>query len=67
LLLTCQYTAVTAEPSRALARVEMRVALPPSSTASADLRLTVDPGEVPLRTDMNIHGVHRLPVAWGGE
>ncbi len=29
-----------------------------------DLRLDVDPEEVPLRTDMGIYGVHSLPVAW---
>jgi hypothetical protein len=28
------------------------------------LRLAVDPSEVPLRHDMVIYGVHRLPVAW---
>ncbi|MFF8382654.1 cytochrome P450 [Streptomyces kanasensis] len=49
-----------------LARVEMRVALPALFRRFPDLRLAVDPGEVPLRTDMNIYGVHRLPVAWGG-
>ncbi|WP_228981149.1 cytochrome P450 [Streptomyces sp. DH12] len=50
-----------------LARVEMRVALPALVHRFPDLRLAVDPAEVPLRTDMNIYGVHRLPVAWGGE
>lgn len=28
------------------------------------LRLAVPAGEVPLRTDMNIYGVHALPVTW---
>jgi hypothetical protein len=28
------------------------------------LRLDVPAEEVPLRTDMMIYGVHRLPVTW---
>jgi hypothetical protein len=28
------------------------------------LRLAVDPGELPLRTDSNIYGVRELPVTW---
>jgi cytochrome P450 len=28
------------------------------------LRLAVRPDEVPMRDDMFIYGVHRLPVAW---
>ncbi|MFF5127296.1 cytochrome P450 [Streptomyces syringium] len=50
-----------------LARVEMRVALPALLTRFPTLRLAVPPEEVPLRTDMNIYGVHRLPVTWGEE
>lgn len=50
-----------------LARVEMRVALPALFTRFPTLRLAVPPEEVPLRTDMNIYGVHRLPVTWGEE
>ncbi|MEU5052187.1 cytochrome P450 [Streptomyces sp. NPDC021096] len=50
-----------------LARVEMRVALPALFTRFPDLRLAVPPAEVPLRTGMSIHGVHRLPVAWDEE
>ncbi|WP_281368447.1 hypothetical protein [Kibdelosporangium persicum] len=30
-----------------------------------DLRLAVDPREVPVRDDMVIFGVHSLPVTWG--
>ena len=30
------------------------------------LRLAVPPEEVPMRGAMNIHGVRRLPVTWGG-
>ncbi|RYJ28015.1 putative cytochrome P450 hydroxylase [Streptomyces sp. L-9-10] len=47
-----------------LARVEMTVALPALFTRFPTLRLDVPAGEVPLRTNMNIYGVHRLPVAW---
>ncbi|MFG2334352.1 cytochrome P450 [Streptomyces sp. NPDC048604] len=47
-----------------LARVEMTVALPALLTRFPTLRLAVDPKDVPLRTDMNIYGVHSLPVAW---
>ncbi|SDH36613.1 Cytochrome P450 [Lentzea fradiae] len=47
-----------------LARIEMRIAFARLFAAFPDLRLDIDPGEVPLRTDMGIYGVHSLPVAW---
>jgi cytochrome P450 len=47
-----------------LARVEMRAAFPALLTRLPGLRLDVAPGDVPMRTDANIHGVHALPVAW---
>ncbi|WP_229370813.1 cytochrome P450 [Umezawaea beigongshangensis] len=47
-----------------LARVEMRVALPALFARFPGLRLAVEPGEVPLRSDVDILGVQRLPVAW---
>jgi len=47
-----------------LARVEMRAAFPALLTRLPGLRLAVAPGDVPLRTDANIYGVHALPVAW---
>lgn len=47
-----------------LARVELRVALPALFARFPTLRLAVSPGEVRLRTDMVIYGVHQLPVAW---
>ncbi|MET9514520.1 cytochrome P450 [Streptomyces sp. NPDC002994] len=50
-----------------LARVEMRVAFPALFTRFPTLRLAVPPEDVPLRTDMNIYGVHRLPVTWDEE
>ncbi|MFL6125654.1 cytochrome P450 [Actinophytocola sp.] len=47
-----------------LARIEMRVAYPALLRRFPTLRLAVPPEEVPLRTDMAIYGVHRLPVEW---
>ncbi|MEV0236750.1 cytochrome P450 [Nonomuraea sp. NPDC050786] len=47
-----------------LARVEMRVGYPALFRRFPSLRLAVEPGEVPLRTDMLIYGVHSLPVTW---
>jgi len=47
-----------------LARIEMRVAYPALLRRFPTLRLAVPAGEVPLRTDMAIYGVHRLPVEW---
>ncbi|GII77627.1 cytochrome P450 [Sphaerisporangium rufum] len=47
-----------------LARVEMRVSIPALLARFPTLRLAVPPEEIPLRTDMLIYGVHRLPVTW---
>ncbi len=47
-----------------LARVEMRVAFPALLARFPTLRLDCAVDEVPLRTDSNIYGVERLPVAW---
>jgi cytochrome P450 len=47
-----------------LARTELVVGLGKLLERFPDLRLAVDPSEVPLRHDMVIYGVHRLPVAW---
>lgn len=33
----------------------------------AKLAPLLPPEEVPLRTDMNIYGVHRLPVTWDAD
>ncbi|MFC4563648.1 cytochrome P450 [Nocardiopsis mangrovi] len=49
-----------------LARVEMRVAFPALAARFPALRLAVAPEDVPLRTDSDIYGVRRLPVAWDG-
>jgi cytochrome P450 len=47
-----------------LARAEMKVAYPALFSRFPTLRLAVPPEEVPLRHDMFIYGVHRLPLAW---
>ncbi|MEU6719110.1 cytochrome P450 [Nonomuraea sp. NPDC046802] len=47
-----------------LARIEMQIAYPALFDRFPSLRLDVPPEEVPLRADMLIHGVHRLPVTW---
>ncbi|WP_063061594.1 cytochrome P450 [Nocardia sienata] len=47
-----------------LARVEMRAGFAGLLRRFPTLRLAVPAGEVPLRTDMNIYGVHELPVTW---
>ncbi len=46
-----------------LARVEMRVAFPALLARFPGLRLDVDPADVPVRGDANIHGLLALPVA----
>ncbi|MEU8398622.1 cytochrome P450 [Nonomuraea sp. NPDC048892] len=47
-----------------LARAEMRIAFPALLRRLPGLRLAVTPEEVPMRSDMSIYGVHRLPVTW---
>ncbi|MGW6446819.1 cytochrome P450 [Lentzea sp. NPDC055074] len=47
-----------------LARIEMRIGFTKLFQEFPDLRLDIDPEDVPLRTDMGIYGVHSLPVAW---
>lgn len=47
-----------------LARVEMRIGFARLFARFPTLRLAVEPDAIPLRTDMNIYGVHSLPVAW---
>lgn len=49
---------------RQLARIEMRAGFAGLLRRFPTLRLTVPAGEVPLRTDTNIYGVHELPVTW---
>ncbi|WP_232660296.1 cytochrome P450 [Pseudonocardia sp. TRM90224] len=47
-----------------LARIEMRAGFAGLLRRFPTLALAVPPGEVALRTDMNIYGVHALPVTW---
>ena len=47
-----------------LARIEMRAGFAGLARRFPALRLAVAADEVPLRTDMNIYGVHALPVTW---
>ncbi|KAA5834507.1 cytochrome P450 [Saccharopolyspora hirsuta] len=48
-----------------LARIEMRAGFAGLLRRFPTLRLAVPAAEVRLRTDMNIYGVHELPVTWG--
>ncbi|MGS2806557.1 cytochrome P450 [Nocardia sp. MW-W600-9] len=47
-----------------LARIEMRAGFAGLLRRFPTLELAVPAGEVRLRTDMNIYGVHALPVSW---
>jgi cytochrome P450 len=47
-----------------LARIEMRAGFEGLLRRFPALALAVPAGEVKLRTDMNIYGVHELPVTW---
>ncbi|WP_336209062.1 cytochrome P450 [Nonomuraea sp. LPB2021202275-12-8] len=47
-----------------LARAEMRIGYSALLRRLPGLRLAVPPEEVPMRSDMSIYGVHRLPVTW---
>ncbi|KOV84123.1 cytochrome P450 [Nocardia sp. NRRL S-836] len=47
-----------------LARIEMRAGFEGLLRRFPALRLAVPANEVRLRTDMNIYGVHALPVTW---
>ncbi|MBF6467093.1 cytochrome P450 [Nocardia beijingensis] len=47
-----------------LARIEMRAGFAGLLRRFPTLELAIPAGEVRLRTDMNIYGVHELPVTW---
>ncbi|TCP47286.1 cytochrome P450 [Tamaricihabitans halophyticus] len=47
-----------------LAPMEMRAGFAGLLRRFPTLELAIPPGEVKLRTDMNIYGVHALPVTW---
>ena len=48
-----------------LARIEMRIGFAELFNRLPNLRLAVPVEEIPLRNDMQIFGVHALPVTWG--
>lgn len=47
-----------------LARIEMRAGFEGLLRRFPGLALAIPAADVPLRTDMNIYGVHELPVTW---
>ncbi|MFI9259172.1 cytochrome P450 [Streptomyces sioyaensis] len=47
-----------------LARLEMRAGFDGLLRRFPTLKLAIPAGDVKLRTDMNIYGVHELPVTW---
>lgn len=47
-----------------LARVEMRIAFAKLVEAFPGLRLAVPSEVIPMRSSMNVYGVHTLPVEW---
>jgi cytochrome P450 len=47
-----------------LARIEMRAGFDGLLRRFPTLKLAIPAGEVKLRTNMNIYGVHELPVTW---
>ncbi|HEY1177826.1 MAG TPA: cytochrome P450 [Phytomonospora sp.] len=47
-----------------LARIEMRAGFDGLLRRFPTLRLAVPADEVPVKSDMNIYGVHKLPVTW---
>lgn len=47
-----------------LARIEMRAGFAGLLRRFPTLTLAIPPEQVKLRTDMNIYGVHELPVTW---
>lgn len=49
-----------------LARMEMRIAFSKLVERLPELRLTIPADTVPMRTDMQIYGPHKLPVTWRG-
>jgi cytochrome P450 len=47
-----------------LARIEMRAGFEGLLRRFPALKLAIPAGEVKLKTDMNVYGVHELPVTW---
>jgi cytochrome P450 len=47
-----------------LARLELRIGYTTLLRRFPELRLAATPDEIPMRSNMTVYGVHRLPVAW---
>ncbi|MFF2013861.1 cytochrome P450 [Streptomyces sp. NPDC058195] len=47
-----------------LARLELRIGYTALLRRFPDLSLAAAPDEIPMRSDMAVYGVHRLPVTW---
>lgn len=47
-----------------LARLELRIGYTTLLRRFPELRLAGSPDEIPMRSNMAVYGVHRLPVAW---
>ncbi|MHB6904027.1 cytochrome P450 [Streptomyces sp. DB-54] len=47
-----------------LARLELRIGYTALLRRFPDLRIAGNPDEIPMRSDMTVYGVHRLPVTW---
>lgn len=47
-----------------LARLELRIGYTTLLRTFPELRLAAAPEEIPMRSNMTVYGVHRLPVAW---
>ncbi|WP_369211086.1 cytochrome P450 [Streptomyces flavofungini] len=47
-----------------LARLELRIGYTALLRRFPGLRIAGDPREIPMRSDMTVYGVHRLPVTW---
>ncbi|MGW0769000.1 cytochrome P450 [Streptomyces sp. NPDC002676] len=47
-----------------LARLELRIGYTALLRRFPELRLAEQPEEIPMRSNMTVYGVHRLPVAW---
>ncbi|GHH24527.1 cytochrome P450 [Streptomyces rubradiris] len=47
-----------------LARLELRIGYTALLRRFPELRIAGNPDEIPMRSDMAVYGVHRLPVTW---
>ncbi len=47
-----------------LARLELRIGYTELLRRFPELHLAVPPEEIPMRSNMTVYGVHKLPVAW---